>query len=248
MGSSAETKTALRALGALLTKTEAELVSARLNDGDSFTQSTSVIDSSRRPEVVDLMTTAGLRESPSMLVAVLTALVGARSSATSVGTLWTMPGNLAQSSPLTTSLSQLVAGARTSVVCSTFNFQETSGLWTALRGAASRPEVSVRVYIDAAASTSPRGPGAEKIAGNLRPGVVLQTGAFHGKKVRNHAKFICVDHRFLVITSANFSWSAENANVELGVTIDNENAAQSVEREMRAAEEHLYVRVMPDRS
>ena len=75
---------------------------------------------------------------------------------------------------------------------------------------------------------------------------MLQTGEFGGKKVRNHAKFICVDHRFLVITSANFSWSAENANVELGVTIDNENAAQAVEREMRAAEEHLYVRVIPE--
>lgn len=238
----------MRSLGSLLTKTEAELVSARLNAGESFTKSTSAIDSSRRPEAVALMVAAGLRDSLESLVAVLTALIGARSSATSVGTLWTMPGNLAQSSPLTTSLSQLVAGARTSVVCSTFNFQESSGLWTALQATAARPEVSLRVYVDAAASASSSGPSAAKIAANLHPGVVLQTGTFQGKPVRNHAKFVCVDHRFIVVTSANFSWSAENANVELGVTIDNENAAQSVEREMRAAEEHLYVRVQPNKS
>jgi phosphatidylserine/phosphatidylglycerophosphate/cardiolipin synthase-like enzyme len=54
-----------------------------------------------------------------------------------------------------------------------------------------------------------------------------------------------VDHRFLLVTSANFSWSAENGNVEFGVLHDNGNLADSVEREMRNAEDVIFERVMP---
>ena len=45
------------------------------------------------------------------------------------------------------------------------------------------------------------------------------------------------------MTSANFSWSAENNNVEFGVLIDNPNLAEAVERELRRVEESLYERV-----
>ena len=245
MASSTDTTTALRALGAFITSTEAATFAARLESGESFTSASSSLDSSRRPEAVALIAAAGLRGSLEALAAVMRAIEGARSAATSVGTLWTMPGHLAQSSPLTTSLTQLVAGARTSVVCSTFNFQTTSGLWAALHQAALRPELAVRVYIDAKASDGSSGPAAARIAAYVRPGVVLRTRPYEGKPVRNHAKFLSVDHRFLVVTSANFSWSAEYGNVELGVTIDNANAAESVEREMRAAEPSLYERVHP---
>jgi phosphatidylserine/phosphatidylglycerophosphate/cardiolipin synthase-like enzyme len=245
LASSAEAAAAVRALGAFLTGAEASAVAARLQNGESFTGASAAIESSRRPEAAELMTTAGLRQSPDMLVAVLRAVAGARSAATSVSTLWTMPGHLAQSSPLTTSLTQLVKAARSSVVCSTFNFQETSGLWIALRDAASRPEIAMRVYVDAHASNGVSGPDAARIAANLRPGVVLRTRAFQAKTGRNHAKFLCVDHRFLVVTSANFSWSAEYGNVELGVMLDNPNVAESVEREMRGAEHSIYEVVDP---
>lgn len=157
--------------------------------------------------------------------------------------MWTMPGHLAQTSALTTSLTQLVAGARTSVICSTYNFQETSGLWRGLREAAGRPEITVRVYVDAKASNGASGPSAFTIAANQNPGAVLRTRPFEGQAVRNHAKFLCIDHRFLVVTSANFSWSAEYGNVELGVVVDDPTIADSVEREMRAAEENIYERV-----
>ena len=227
-----------------LTGTEAGTVAARLESGESFTSASSTLDSSRRPEAVGLIVTAGLRESRESLIAVLRAIEGARSAATSVGTLWTMPGHIAQSSPLTSSLTQLIAGARSSVICSTFNFQVTSGLWGALREAALRPEIAVRVYVDAHACDGTSGPDTAQIAAHLRPGIVLRTRTYQGKQVRNHAKFLSVDHRFLVVTSANFSWSAEYGNVELGVTIDNAGVAESVEREMREAEQHLYERAV----
>jgi phosphatidylserine/phosphatidylglycerophosphate/cardiolipin synthase-like enzyme len=140
----------------------------------------------------------------------------------------------------------LVRGARYSVVCSTFNFQRSSSLWTVLRDAAQRPEVSVRVYLDtAAADLSPR-PGAprtDEVADRLRPATVLRTQRFDGRQVRNHAKFLAIDHRFLLVTSANFSWAAEYGNVELGVLVDNQNLTESVEREMREAEDLLFERI-----
>lgn len=62
---------------------------------------------------------------------------------------------------------------------------------------------------------------------------------FDGKPVRNHAKFLVVDHRFVLVTSANFSWSAEQHNVEFGVQLDNPNLAGPIEEEMRRAEPSL---------
>ena len=65
--------------------------------------------------------------------------------------------------------------------------------------------------------------------------------------LRNHAKFLAVDHRFLLVTSANFSWSAEQGNIEFGVLIDNPNMTEAVERELREAENALYEQVVGHR-
>ena len=59
----------------------------------------------------------------------------------------------------------------------------------------------------------------------------------------NHAKFIAVDHQFLVVMSANFSKSAEHRNVELGLVIKDPLITQSVERQMAALEAGVYERV-----
>jgi phosphatidylserine/phosphatidylglycerophosphate/cardiolipin synthase-like enzyme len=159
-----------------------------------------------------------------------------------------MPGHLAGHGRLTISVTRLVDSARYSVVCSTFNFQRSSGLWQALECAARRPEITLKVYVDTAAADAPGrprwSPTTDEVAAHLRPGLVLRTRPFEGKKVRNHSKFISVDHRFLLVTSANFSWSAENENVEFGVLVDNPNLAESVEHEMREAEDYVFERVI----
>jgi phosphatidylserine/phosphatidylglycerophosphate/cardiolipin synthase-like enzyme len=98
------------------------------------------------------------------------------------------------------------------------------------------------VYLDATAAG--RGaPTASEVAAHLRPAVVLRTKDFDAAGVRNHAKFLAIDHRFLLVTSANYSWSAEYGNVEFGVLIDDRNLAESVERELLEAEDLLYVQV-----
>ena len=43
--------------------------------------------------------------------------------------------------------------------------------------------------------------------------------------------------------SANFSWSAENRNVEFGVLLDDRSLAEAVEREIAGVESTLYQRV-----
>lgn len=234
---------AFRQLGVLLTGTEAGLVAEALEDGESLTSAVGAIDVAKRSEISQILGAAGLRFDNELVAAVLRGVEGARSTTRAVDTLWTSPGHVFGSGALTTSLVSMVEGARQSVVCSTFNFQKTSGMWTALHDAAKRPGVSVRVYIDAEASTGGRGPSADEVGEWLAPGAVLQTKQFDDKPVRNHAKFVSIDHRFLVVTSANFSWSAEYSNVELGVVIDDGQLAERVEGELRMAEPYLYERL-----
>jgi phosphatidylserine/phosphatidylglycerophosphate/cardiolipin synthase-like enzyme len=233
-----------RRLGALLTGTEAREIADHLADSDTLTASLRVVASGRRAEVRQLLSAVGRGSA----ITVLRAIEGARSAPTTIDPLWTMPGHLAQHGRLTHSVTYLVDNARYSVVCSTFNFQRSSGLWKALRQAAQRPETSMKVYMDTNAADGGGqrawSPTTEEVAEHLRPALVLRTKTFDGHQVRNHSKFLSIDHRFLLVTSANFSWSAENANLEFGVLIDNPNLAESVERELREAEDLAFERVM----
>lgn len=231
---------AARELGRLLTGTEAGLVADRLTEGATLTSALRAVANGNRATVRALLA-AGSQTS---CIAILRAVEGARSTPTAATPLWTMPGRLARGGPLTASVPHLVDGARQSVTCSTFNFQRSSGLWPALRLAAARPAMAVRVYLDAGAAG--RGaPTATEVAAHLRPGVVLRTKEFDGAGVRNHAKFLAIDHRFLLVTSANYSWSAEHGNVEFGVLVDDRNLTEAVERELRDVEALLYELVRP---
>ncbi len=132
------------------------------------------------------------------------------------------------------------------MTCSTLNFQRSSGLWTALADAAAWPEIALRVYLDAAAvddDPPPWLPTTREVSAHFAPGVVLRRRAFDGACVRNHAKFLAIDHRFLPVTGANFSWGAEHGNVEFGMLADKPNLTEAVQHEMRQAEDALYERV-----
>ncbi len=94
----------------------------------------------------------------------------------------------------------------------------------------------MRVYLDTAAADQQPKPWSPTTT-------EVTTKDFDGRNVRNHAKFLAIDHRFLLVTSANFSWSAEYGNVEFGVLVDNRNLTEAVEREMLQAEDLLYERV-----
>ena len=239
MASSGDT---LRELGALLTSTQAGLVAAGLEDGDSLTSAAGVLDSSTQTRFVDLADAIGLRFEPEQMIQLLRVIEGARAETRAVSTLWTMPAHVAQSGALTSSLADLVRAARTSVVCSTFNFQRSSQMWGALRAAARRPGVAVRLYVDAEAGNGggANSPTPEAVAQWLQPAVVLRTRPVGNRRLVNHAKVLIIDRRIVVVTSANFSWSAEQRNIELGLRIDDTSLADRIERELREAEEHLF--------
>ncbi|MGV9545679.1 DISARM system phospholipase D-like protein DrmC [Nocardia beijingensis] len=231
---------AAQRLGELLTGTEARAVADRLADGDTVTVALTWVAGQRRTEVRTLLDAVGDRR---QAILVLRAIAGARAARTSVEPLWTLPGALAGSGRLTSQITHLVDGARQSVICSTFNFQRSSGLWAALRRAAHRPGVAVRVYLDTrAADQRPASwsPTTKQVAAQLKPGIVLRTKTFDGGYVRNHAKLLVIDHRFLLVTSANFSHSAEHENVEFGLYLDNPNLAEAVERQLHEIEDLLY--------
>ncbi|WP_330259750.1 phospholipase D-like domain-containing protein [Streptomyces murinus] len=119
-------------------------------------------------------------------------------------------------------------------------------LWTSLQEAAQRDDVAVSVYMDTRAadgSGQQWSPTTAEVAARQAPAEVWRTKEFDGTYVRNHAKFLAADHRLSLVTSANFSWSAENDNVEFGVLIDNPNLTEAVERELREAEGALYEQI-----
>ncbi|VTX92609.1 PLD-like domain protein [Actinomyces naeslundii] len=257
----------LRALGAFLTGSEADGIAARLSSGATLSQALVVVPAPRRPRARELLGAAGL--GPQMReqsVDVLRAVAGAASRIKDVTPVWTAPAGAVGGGALTADVFALVGSANTSVVCATYNLQPSSALWAALVNLrARRPGVSVRLYLDTQAADGPfhrpevrrgyweqnhdRGGSSRlktgEIARKLRGAVVMRTRAPEddGRAVTSHAKFLSIDHRFLLVGSANFSFSAEERNVELGLRLDDPALAHSVEKQMRDLEETVYERV-----
>lgn len=232
-------------LGALLTGSEATKLAARFADGDTLTQAMQGVALGRRPEVRAALEAAGVVPSnPGLAVPVLRAIQGAATARTTdISPIWTLPGHLADYGALTTSLKDLVLTARQSVTCSTFNFQTSSALWEALRVVAGRGTVDVRVYLDTKAAdhnTWAGSPTSQEVAAQLAGATVYRTRKLNDTLVRNHAKFVAVDHQFLIVTSANFSHSAEHHNIELGLRVDSRSLTELVEQQLIDAEAFLY--------
>lgn len=232
---------AYAALGAFLTAFEAERLAAALQAGNTTTQALKEVHAARRSDVKRLLTEAGLGpHRVETSVAVLRAIAGARAILTTITPVWTMPGAEATTGRLTSEAQRLIDDARMSVVCSSFNFTPHSGMWSALRAASIRPGVSVTVYLDAYAGS----PTA--VAAHLPKATVYRTLTLPGahQPLVSHAKFIVIDRTLTLLTSANFSYSAENTNVELGLLVRDTSLAASIESLIRSKHGVLYERVI----
>lgn len=241
------TADALVHLGQLLSSAEASKLAARLEDGATLSGAVlAAVPSSRRTEVQNALANAGLSADPELAIHVLRGIQGAAIRTTQISPIWTLPGHLVGYGSLTTSIRELVLSAKQSVMCSTFNFQRSSGLWQALREVSWRGSVEVRVYLDTGASTRTNWqstPTSEEVARQLAGAKVFRTVEIDGRLVTNHAKFVAVDHQFLVVTSANYSLSAEHNNVELGLRVQSRALTETVERQILDIESSLYERV-----
>lgn len=228
------------ALGAFLTGFEAERLAMALQAGSTITQALKEVHTARRSDARRLLSEAGLGpHQVEMSVAVLRAIAGARSVRTTITPVWTMPGGEATIGRLTGEAQRLIEEARMSIVCSSFNFTPHSGMWPALRAASARPELSVRVYVDSHAGS----PTA--VAAHLPKATVFRTLTLPGARqpLVSHAKFIIIDRALTLMTSANFSYSAENTNVELGLLVHDTGLAESIESLIRSKHGVLYEHV-----
>lgn len=230
------------ALGEYLTAHEAQRLAVALCAGATLTQALGEVNPVRRGEARRLLAAAGLGPGDlGATLAVLGAIAGARSVRSVLTPVWTMPGTHPAAGRLTSQVLRLIDGARMSVVCSSYNFTPRSRMWTALRAASQRPQLSVTVYLDAAKGT-PR-----DVAAHLPGATVYRTltPPGQGAALVNHAKFVVIDRQLVLLTSANFSGPAENTNIELGLLVQDTALAESIETVMRAHHGVLYELVPP---
>jgi phosphatidylserine/phosphatidylglycerophosphate/cardiolipin synthase-like enzyme len=224
------------ALGEYLTADEARGIAAVLGVGEHISRALMEVNQSRRQVAARLLAEAGLGHSDAdRSVAVLTAIAGAKRGDRTSTPVWTMPGNEADVGRLTSEFHRLVAAARMSITCATYNFEPTSRMWTVLKDASEQPGVVVIVYVDGDRAD------IERLKEQM-PRVTIYRSANlpDGRHVVSHAKFVVIDHRLMLLTSANFSLSAETRNVELGLLVDDVDLASSVESMMASKQGTLY--------
>lgn len=226
----------LLALGEYLTALEATGIAQVLLTGGHTTQALQQVNTSRRDLAKELIGAAGLGHTDvDRSVAVLQAIAGAKAAQRGLTPVWTMPGNEAELGHLTGQFHQLVGSARQSITCATYNFQTTSQMWTVLREASEQPGVIVVVYVDGEKAD------AAKVKAQIPKATIYRSATLpNGKRVVSHAKFVIIDHAVLLLTSANFSYSAENLNVEFGLRIHDPSLAASVEATMASKHGSLY--------
>jgi len=235
MGSSA-----VGELGAFLTGAEARRMAAMLESGESLNRALNEVGQSRRVDAKTLMTSAGLgSQNPDLAIAVLKGIAGAKSVARELTPVWTMPGNEAEIGHLTSQFHKLVESARVSVTAASYNFTANSRMWQVLKEASERAGVLVVVYVD-------RDKGdAEQVKAQMPKAVVYRSSVLtDGKAVVSHAKFVIIDHSIVLLTSANFSFNAENRNIEFGVLLSDPGLAESVEGVMADKRGTLYEEVL----
>jgi len=223
-------------LGSFLTATEAERLAVQIETGQHTIAALSEIALARRETIKRLLAAAGLDHThPARTVSVLRAIMGAKTVLHELTPVWTMPGNEANTGHLTGEFHRIMRAARQSVTAATYNFKDSSQMWTALKEASEQPGVVVTVYVDADKAD------ADKVRTQLPRATVYRSAELPtGKRVVSHAKFIVVDHELLLITSANFSYSAENRNVEFGILVHDSALAESVEATMLSKHGSLY--------
>lgn len=226
-------------LGEYLSAAEARGVAAMFESGERTKKALLEVNSTRREKLKHLLIAAGLgHENSTQAAQVLRAISGAKSIQHQLTPVWTMPGHEANVGRLTNQFHALVRGARQSVTCATYNFETTSQMWKTLAEASAVPGVDVKIYLDAVVAD------ALKVKEQLPQATVYRPMVLpSGKIFKSHAKFVIIDHGLMLLTSANFSYSAENLNIEFGVLIEDQGFIQSVEDVLFSKNGVLYERV-----
>jgi hypothetical protein len=227
---------AITELGAYLTASEAEGLAVLLGAGEHTAHALQSVSVARRERVSELLKAAGISHTtPELSMAVLCAIAGAKSVHRDLVPVWTMPGNEATVGYLTSQFHDVVTAARISVTCATYNFTPNSAMWDALKTASQEPGIAVCIYVDADKG-DPAGVKARLPCATVYRSAKL----YDGQPIISHTKFIIVDHEIVLLTSANFSYNAENRNIEFGLRIRDGALATSIESTMTSKHGSLY--------
>lgn len=163
---------------------------------------------------------------------------GAQSHRIPITPVWTMPGYLAQSTEISSGVGELIRNANNSIVCATYNFESTSVLQESLKYVMDEKNVEVKVYVDGQVGKP------DELAKSLpRAKVFRSINNAQGWHIKSHTKFIIFDHQMVHISSANFSFSAENLNVEMGLRVEDSELAAGIESQMKRLEGPVYEKV-----
>lgn len=227
---------AYSAVGEYLTAAEADGIAVLLASGERLSGALDAVAPARRDHARQLLIAAGLgHQQADLTCALLRAIGGAKSIQRDLVPVWTMPGNEAESGHLTSEFHKLLGSARQSITCATYNFGKTSQMLPALRTASEQPGVVVTLYVDAAKAD------AEGLRKELPKVTVYQPAILPaGSRAVSHAKFVVVDHEVVLLTSANFSYTAENLNIEFGLLVRDGALARSIEQTMAMKHGSLY--------
>lgn len=223
-------------LGYLFDPLQTDKLITALEAGEKLRYALELLPPAQSLKAIELLKEVGLyRAEPAEILKVLYTVRGAQAHRTLITPVWTLPGYLAQETEVTSGVGKLIRSATSSVVCATYNFGETSVLQESLKYVRDEKDVDVTVYVDGHVGY-PYG-----IAKRLPGAQVFGSGKNAQKKhIKSHAKFVIVDHQIVHITSANFSYSAENLNVEMGIRITDPVLAESMERQMKKLEGVVY--------
>lgn len=230
---------AVEALAAVMSVNEARSLAAALSRGDHIQTALKALSARRRQELVPWITAAGVGHTDlSRSVGILHAIAGSKSAQLDIIPVWTLPGQSSEEGHLTSQFYRLVDGARQSIVCATYNFQTTSKMWTVLKNASEEHGVEVTLYVDGTVAD------LIQIKQQLPLAQIFGSGKLEdGRQVRSHAKFVMIDNEMLLVTSANFSFSAENTNVEFGLLLHDAALCQSVIKVLKQQHGLAYRRI-----
>jgi phosphatidylserine/phosphatidylglycerophosphate/cardiolipin synthase-like enzyme len=226
-------------LGAFVTNKEAKLLKANLELGHGLMhQAVGGILRSRQSQTQELLEAvlAELGGDVRALSVVLDALGGVPQAARPQ-LVWTSPSLPSSEGHTTLAVSALINEAQTYVYAATYSAGLGSAYVTALRKALERG-VKVTVVVDRKKQGEIAAALAAKLDGariwTLREPVA-------GEWAVQHAKLVMIDGLAALVTSANFSTAAAEANLECGVLLRDALIAESIKSHLDRLREAEYL-------
>lgn len=211
---------ALDRLSTLLSPTELSRVADGLRIDGGARRAARTVSGEKRGECVALLVGALDQFSDAgLLAATLSTIAAAAARHPSPPTLvWSGPHLPGDSVRTTEAIVRLIDEAEESVLASTYSATVDGAFVTALRRAADR-----KLQITVIADVAKLGGTARAIATAIPRATLLgyhhSSGQWHGVQ---HSKFLVIDGRATLVTSANLSTQAVEMNLEAGVLIEDD--------------------------